>query len=160
VVFSDTNGKILDSEEYFSIGPKEEVYLAPGQKVTFSLKYWEPEGLWLYIGMKAPFGSGAKLNVGNTPYTIGNATDCYYDVTKSYASLTQVNEGGETYYVVTYTFEVPAAASEVPADATKVVSLTNIKVVGNHEFTLVYDQNEDTEVDGDENNEFNEEVYE
>jgi hypothetical protein len=91
--------------------------------------------------------------VGNTPYTIGNATDCYYDVTKSYASRTQVNEDGDSYYVVTYTFEVPAAAREV-------VSLTNIKVVGNHEFTLVYDQNEDTEVDGDENNEFNEEVYE
>ena len=132
VVQTDTNDEIIYASDYVSIGPKEEVYLKPGQKVRFSLKYWQPEGLSLYIGMKAPFGNGALVNVGNTPYSIGNATDCYRDVTKSYASqeLIDPKDGSQPYYVITYTFEVPETASEV-------VALTNIKVVGSHEFTIL-----------------------
>ena len=172
VVLTDINGQITTAEEYTSIGPKEEVYLAPGQKVTFSLKYWEPEGLKLYAGMKAPFGSG-KLNVGHDVYELKNAADCYYDVTDNSASLVvkyeqlcngngqplfndpngqevyMTEDGGfyysennpvpedteltpkddlsQPYFVVTYTFEA----------TDKIVSLTNIKVVGSHEFTIV-----------------------
>lgn len=131
-MLTDVNGDIVYASEYVSIGPKEEVYLKPGQKVRFSLKYWQPEGLSLYIGMKAPFGNGALVKVGKTPYSIGNATDCYRDVTKSYASqeLIVPKDGSQSYYVITYTFEVPA-------NATEVVSLTNIKVVGSHEFTIL-----------------------
>ncbi len=177
VVLTDINGQITTAEEYTSIGPKEEVYLAPGQKVTFSLKYWEPEGLKLYAGMKAPFGSG-KLNVGHDVYELKNAADCYYDVTDNSASLVVkyeqlyngagqplfndpenkevylTEDGGfyysenntpvpedteltpkddlsQPYFVVTYTFEA----------TDKIVSLTNIKVVGSHEFTIVEDTN-------------------
>ena len=172
VVLTDINGDIVYASEYVSIGPKEEVYLKPGQKVTFSLKYWEPEGLKLYAGMKAPFGSG-KLNVGHDVYELKNAADCYYDVTDNSASLVEkyeqlrngngqplfndpngkevymTEDGGfyysennpvpedtkltpkydptQPYFVVTYTFEA----------TDKIVSLTNIKVVGSHEFTII-----------------------
>ena len=172
VVLTDVNGDIVYASEYVSIGPKEEVYLKPGQKVTFSLKYWEPEGLKLYAGMKAPFGSG-KLNVGHDVYELKNAADCYYDVTDNSASLVEkyeqlrngngqplfndpngkevymTEDGGfyysennpvpkdtkltpkydlsQPYFVVTYTFEA----------TDKIVSLTNIKVVGSHEFTII-----------------------
>ena len=173
VVLTDINGEITTAEDYTSIGPKEEVYLAPGQKVTFSLKYWEPEGLKLYAGMKAPFGSG-KLNVGHDVYELKNAADCYYDVTDNSADLVTLyeqmcNDNGQLlfndpedkevylaedenyyysenntlvpkgtkltpkddpdqpYFVVTYTFEA----------TDKIVSLTNIKVVGSHEFTII-----------------------
>lgn len=180
VVMTDIDDKIITAEDYTSIGPKEEVYLTPGQKVSFSLKYWKTEGLNLYIGMKAPFGN-AKLKVGQSSYTLLNASDCYYDVTTNYSSLIIEEEQGETaegyllyedaagevyyradngmyydydtdvaytgteelsehmvsYYVVTYTFE----ATE------KIVSLTNIKVVGNYEFTIVEDV--DINIDGD-----------
>lgn len=138
VVLTDTNDEIIYASQYVSIGPKEEVYLKPGQKVRFSLKYWEPEGLSLYIGMKAPFGNGATVKVGNTPYSIGNATDCYRDVTKSYASqeLIDPKDGSQPYYVITYTFEVPETPG-APETASKVVALTNIKVVGSHEFTIL-----------------------
>ena len=175
VVMTDINGEIVTAEVYTSIGPKEEVYLAPGQTVTFSLKYWQPEGLKLYMGMKAPFGS-AQVNIGHKSYTLNNAPDCYYDVAANYASLVTETEQATTdegyylftdasgnviiekydeetdsflyyyengnqanvtlddltelmteYYVVTYTF----TASD------SIVSLTNIKVVGSYEFTII-----------------------
>ena len=183
-VLTDINGKVVYASDYISIGPKEEVYLSKdpnasnGQKVSFSLKYWEPEGLKLYMGMKAPFGT-AKVNVGHETYELKNAPDCYYDVTNNYESLkteteqatddggnllflddndnfiVQIvsNDGTATYYyddyetvfddveqlrplkiqyhVVTYTFEA----------AENIVSLTNIKVVGQHEFSIVEDTN-------------------
>ena len=139
VVLTDTNGAIVKASDYKSIGPKEEVYLAPGQKVSFSLKFWEPEGLKLYMGMKAPFGN-AKVHVGHDTYELKNAPDCYYDVTDNYESLViETDEDGYEYYVVTYTFEA----------AESIVSLTNIKVVGQYEFTIVEDFDEN--VDGDSN---------
>ena len=181
-VLTDINGEIVLASDYISIGPKEEVYLSKdpnasnGQKVSFSLKYWEPEGLKLYMGMKAPFGT-AKVHVGHDTYELNNAPDCYYDVTNNYESLLTeteqatdaegnllflddndnfiaqiVSEDGSVtyyyddyenefididqlrplmiqYYVVTYTFEA----------AESIVSLTNIKVVGQYEFTIVED---------------------
>ena len=136
-VLTDINGEIVLASDYISIGPKEEVYLSKdpnasnGQKVSFSLKYWKPEGLKLYMGMKAPFGT-AKVHVGHDTYELKNAPDCYYDVTDNYESLvTETDEDGYEYYVVTYTFEA----------AESIVSLTNIKVVGQHEFSIVEDTN-------------------
>ena len=136
-VLTDINGEVVYASDYISIGPKEEVYLSKdpnasnGQKVSFSLKYWEPEGLKLYMGMKAPFGT-AKVHVGHDTYELKNAPDCYYDVTDNYESLvTETDEDGYEYYVVTYTFEA----------AESIVSLTNIKVVGQHEFSIVEDTN-------------------
>ena len=136
-VLTDINGEIVLASDYISIGPKEEVYLSKdpnasnGQKVSFSLKFWEPEGLKLYMGMKAPFGT-AKVHVGHDTYELKNAPDCYYDVTDNYESLvTETDEDGNEYYVVTYTFEA----------AESIVSLTNIKVVGQYEFSIVEDTN-------------------
>lgn len=201
VVLTDTVGNIVKASEYESIGPKEEVYLAASyapaegekdadisaQKVSFSLMYWQPEGLKLYMGMKAPFGH-AYVNVGSETYELENATDCYYDVTNDYESLIEeevqltTKEGWNVYtdqngntvyeqydpktdtttffdenrqkievddlvayyeqltevmttcYIVTYSFE----AAQVN-DINSVVSLTNIKVVGSHEFTIIRD---------------------
>lgn len=143
VVLTDTNDEITTAEEYTSIGPKEEVYLEKGQSVSFSLKYWETDGLMLYMGMKAPFGS-ATVQVGQTTYNLENATDCYYDITKNYSSLiTKYEEADDgtmqPYYVATFTFTA----------TDKIVSLTNIKVTGNYEFTIV--DNPNFEIDGDEN---------
>ena len=191
VMLTDTNGVLLDTEEYVMFGPKEEVYLSgdwakyddegnmirKGQTVTFSLKYWQPQGLYLYMGMKAPFGN-ASINVGGKAYELCNAADCYYDVTNDYASLivgteqktdnmgnklfydanetvyakienedsyyfcdkdgnpVEVNEDElnpvmEEFYVVTYTFTATDS----------LVALTNIKVVGSHEFVIIKENN-------------------
>lgn len=122
VLFTDTNGKLTSAEEYKSNGPKEEVYLNNGQSVTFSLKNWDANTNKIYLGMKAPTGSGAVSINGNT-LNINNATDCYYDIS-GYANITTDADG-----VKTATFEVKATSS--------LISVTNIKVTGNAKFTIV-----------------------
>lgn len=145
-VMTDINGEVVYASEYVSIGPKNEVYLMPGQSVSFAIKYWHTDGYRMHMGMKAPFGTGT-VQVGQTTYELKNATDCYYDITGLQTSVvTQKDEDGNSYYVATYTFTA----------TDKIVSLTNIKVVGNYEFTLIENiqggNNEggDVDVDGPE----------
>ncbi len=126
VLFTDTNGKITSAEEYKSNGPKEEVYLNNGQSVTFSLKNWDANTNKIYLGIKAPVGSGTVSINGNT-LNINNATDCYYDIS-GYANITTDEDG-----VKTATFEVKATSS--------LISVTNIKVTGNAEFIIVNSPN-------------------
>lgn len=137
VLFTDTNGEITSAEEYKSNGPKEEVYLnkadgEDGQSVTFSLAGWDANTNKIYLGIKAPMGSGTVSINGNT-LNINNATDCYYDIS-SYATITTDADG-----VKTATFEIKATSS--------LISVTNIKVTGNAEFTIVEGKNVDASGD-------------
>ena len=126
VVMTDTDGAIVLAEDYANIGPKEEVYLMPGQSISFSIKHWHKDGYMLNLGMKAPFGD-AVAQVGKTTYDLENTVDCYYDITSNYSSLTTVTENGETFFVATYTI---TAKDEI-------VALTNLKVAGEYQFELV-----------------------
>ena len=138
VVLTDTNGEIVTAEEYTSIGPKEEVYLMPGQSVSFSIKYWHRDGYLLHLGMKAPFGT-AGVQIGQNTFNLENATDCYYNITGMQVSVvTETDEDGNTYYVATYTITA----------TDRIVALTNLKVTGYYEFML--NENFDVEVDGSE----------
>lgn len=130
VVFTDTNGEIQSAEEYKSNGPKEEVYLNNGQSVTFSLYNWDPNTNKIYLGIKAPLGSGSVSINGNT-LNINNAADCYYDIS-NYANITTDEDG-----VKIATFKIEATSS--------LISVTNIKVTGNAQFTIV--QQDDIEAD-------------
>lgn len=137
-VMTDVDGAIVYASDYISIGPKEEVYLLPGQSVSFSIKYWHQDGYRMHMGMKAPFGS-ATVQVGQTTFDLKNAADCYYDITgMHYSVVTEKDENGNSYFVATYTFTA----------TDKIVSLTNIKLTGNYEFVLV--ENDDIEIDGGE----------
>lgn len=137
VLFTDTNGEITSAEEYKSNGPKEEVYLNNGQSVTFSLNDWDANTNKIYLGVKAPVGSGTVSINGNT-LKINNATDCYYDIS-GYANITTDEEG-----VKTATFEVKATSS--------LISVTNIKVTGNAEFTIVSNEDINGDIDVDTEN--------
>ena len=129
VVLTDTNGEVKTAEEYTSIGPKEEVYLLPGQSVSFAIKYWHKDGYLLHLGMKAPFGT-ASAQVGQTTFDLKNATDCYYNITGMQSRIvTETAEDGSSYYVATYTISATDS----------IVSLTNLKVTGNYEFVLIED---------------------
>lgn len=134
VLFTDINGAMNTAEEYESIGPKEEVYLNNGQSVTFSLYDWDPNTNKLYLGMKAPTGS-ATVTVGTTEMTLSNAADCYYDITNC-AAVTADDEG-----IKTATFTIKSGSGSL-------VSVTNIKVTGNFEFTII--EKTDTDVNGGE----------
>ena len=74
VTFTDTDGTVTTAEEYRSIAPKEEVYLLPGQSVSFAIKGWTPDGWLLHLGMKSPTGSG-KLQVGQVE-RLSNTAHC------------------------------------------------------------------------------------
>ena len=132
VLFTDTNGRITSAEVYKSNGPKEEVYLDEGQSVTFSLYDWDANTNKIYLGIKAPAGSGTVSINGNT-LNINNAVDCYYDIS-SYANITTDESG-----VKIATFEVKATSA--------LISVTNIKVAGNAKFTII--PGEDVVVGGD-----------
>ena len=102
VVFTDVEGAVNNVEDYITIGPKEEVYLLPGQSVTFAVEYWHQDGYLMHLGMKAPFGTGTA-QVGNNTFNLENATDCYYNITAMHTGVLtkyeQLVEKGMLVYV-------------------------------------------------------------
>ena len=132
VVFTDTNGKVETASEYQSNGPKEEVYLHDGQSVTFSLANWNPDDNKIYLGIKAPVGSGT-VEINGRSLNIQNSTDCYYDIS-DYRDITEVNG----MFVVTY---------KITAGNNSLISVTNIKVTGDPDFVIV--TGDDVDAGGD-----------
>lgn len=132
VVFTDSNGAIASADEYRSNGPKEEVYLDNGQSVTFSLYNWDPNTNKIYLGIKAPLGSGSVSINGNT-LNINNAADYYYEI--SNAAISQV-EDDDGNLINIATFEIEATDG--------LISVTNIKVTGNAEFVIYNPQGNET----------------
>lgn len=128
VVFTDSNNAITSASEYKSDGPKEEVYLAKGQSVSFSLANWDADTNHLYLGIKAPMGAGT-VQLGDKSVAVNNTVDCYYDVAK-HAKISKV--GSETVATLTITN---------PSD--KIISLTNIKVTGTPNFVIIPEKNAD-----------------
>ncbi len=121
VLFTDSNGQILSADEYISNGPKEEVYLATGQSIKFSLENWDVNSSYrIWVGIKAPMGSG-QVDIGGRPVSISNTTDCFYEIT-SYG--TQDNE----QKTITFTIENTGE---------NVISLTNVKLSGDAKFTVI-----------------------
>lgn len=125
VLFTDSNGEMVSASEYESNGPKEEVYLNNGQSVTFSLKNWDTNSNKIYLGIKAPLGNGT-VSINNNTMNLGNAADCYYDIS-GYAEITEgTDENGKAIKIAT--FKITSTNS--------LISVTNIKVTGNAEFVI------------------------
>ena len=129
VVFTDSNGKITKASEYKSDGPKEEVYLAQGQSVSFSLTGWNANKNHLYLGIKAPMGVGT-VQLGNKSVAVNNTVDCYYDVAK-HATISEVD--GKKVATLTIT-----------NNSNSIISLTNIKVTGTPNFVIIPKKNIDS----------------
>lgn len=128
VVFTDTDEKVKDASTYQSNGPKEEVYLAKGQSVSFSLAKWDADTNHLYLGIKAPMGAGT-VQLGNKSVAVNNTVDCYYDVAK-HATISEVNG-------------VKVATLTITNPSDKIISLTNIKVTGTPDFVIIPVKNAD-----------------
>lgn len=122
VLFTDTNGEIVDAEEYASNGPKEEVYLYSGQSVTFTLKNWDPNTNRLFLGMKSPTGKAGQVTIDSQVISVSNTADCYYEI----SNYGQIKTDGDTK---TVTFTITAGEGTL-------ISLTNLKVTGNPEFVI------------------------
>lgn len=121
----EMGGDIMDLETYMDLGPNEEVYLYGGwYTVSFSLVNWDSQRYDLYLGMKSPAETPAKVMVGEKEYTVNNSTDCYYDISDQV--VVERNPDGTLVGKVTIT------------GVKDLVSLTNIKVTGDYEFNLGY----------------------
>ena len=133
VVFTDSNGAITSASEYKSNGPKEEVYLAKDQSVSFSLTDWNANENHLYLGIKAPMGAGTvQLGDDDNSVAVNNTVDCYYDVAK-HAKISEVN--GKKVATLTIT-----------NNSNSIISLTNIKVTGTPNFVIIPEKNADNVV--------------
>lgn len=134
VTFTDTNGEMTTAAEYSSIGPKNETYLNDGQSISFSLAKWNSNAGKVYLGIKAPTGSG-QVRIGTTTLDINNTVDSYYDI----STLGTVREVDGEQVV---TFNITAVPGSL-------ISVTNIKVTGIADFVIVAEDNIDVGEDGD-----------
>ena len=78
--------------DYKNYGPNNEVYLANGQAITFTV----PENAKIasiQIGAKAPDGSAAKMNVNGADTDILSATEMYYEIGTEGRNFTIANNG-------------------------------------------------------------------
>ena len=131
VVFTDSNDTITKASEYKSDGPKEEVYLAQGQSVSFSLAKWDANTNHLYLGIKAPMGAGT-VKLGDKSVAVNNTVDCYYDVANLVTISEKKDDEGNSHKVATLTITNPSDS---------IISLTNIKVTGTPDFVIIPEKN-------------------
>lgn len=91
-VFID-GGANANIQTYANYGPNNEVYLANGQAITFTI----PENTniaSIQIGAKAPNGNAAEMDVNGTKTAIPSATEMYYQIaTQGNQSFTVTNTG-------------------------------------------------------------------
>lgn len=95
-----TNDKLLfiDGAEkaeiatYANYGPNNEVYLANGQAITFTVPK-NAKIASIQIGAKAPNGSAAKMVVNGTETNITSATEMYYEIGTEGRNFTIANNG-------------------------------------------------------------------
>ena len=128
VVFTDTNKEVKYASTYQSNGPKEEVYLAKGQSVSFSLTDWNANKNHLYLGIKAPMGAGTVQLGGDEPVAVNNTVDCYYDAAQLVTISQKKDTDGTIHKVATLTITNPSDS---------IISLTNIKVTGTPNFVII-----------------------
>ena len=91
-VFID-GGATANIQTYANYGPNNEVYLANGQAISFTI----PENTniaSIQIGAKAPNGNAAEMDVNGTKTAIPSATEMYYQIaTQGNQSFTVTNTG-------------------------------------------------------------------
>lgn len=81
----DIGVKVGDKEKFEKLGPKNEVYLAPGQAVAFEIENYNPKTMNVFAGLKAL--SGTAVNSTRTygdgnikEETIKSSNDLYYQI--------------------------------------------------------------------------------
>lgn len=87
---------------YVEYGPKNEVYLGPGQSIAFRVS--TGSNLHYYLGLKGPAGATqAEVTNGNGKSEIGicGSCDMYYEVTPSADGIVMVKNNGENLLSIT-----------------------------------------------------------
>lgn len=81
-----------DITAYKNYGPNNEVYLANGQAIVFTVP-GDDNIASIQIGAKAPSGTAATMVVGEDVQKISTATEMYYEIGASGGSFTITNTG-------------------------------------------------------------------
>ena len=81
-----------DITAYKNYGPNNEVYLAKGQAIVFTVP-GDDNIASIQIGAKAPSGKAATMVVGEDVQEISTATEMYYEIGASGGSFTITNTG-------------------------------------------------------------------
>lgn len=87
---------------YVEYGPKNEVYLAPGQAIAFRVS--TGSNLHYYLGLKGPDGATqaeATSGTGKMQIEICGSCDMYYEVTPSADGIVMVKNTGENLLSIT-----------------------------------------------------------
>lgn len=145
IIFIDGNGaldgtaKVADYQNY---GPNNELYLAPGQAVSFVLGKDIPAATLekiaaVSLGMKSVGGSAevkiynaraVNASLANTAETVvGTATDMYYDISEMIGKTVVIYNSGEkddailslTNIKITYKTQPKEAAIQAPVEVNK-----------------------------------------
>ena len=134
-VFVDGKAETVESSEYQSDGPNNEVYLASGQAIVFALQTvgkTKPAGV--YVSMKSPTGE-VKVRYGNADEIVNESTglkyeernmvttsDMYYEIPENVLSWEQQADGTWKTKVA-----VQIANTSIPGQG-QILALTNLKV--------------------------------
>ncbi|MBQ6851039.1 MAG: bacterial Ig-like domain-containing protein [Oscillospiraceae bacterium] len=113
-IFIDCNDATTSIADYVSYGPNNELYLAPGQAIAFSVDTANVADVQL--GIKVANGNSVKYEINGDSFTVDTTTDMYYSILK-YA------EDG----VITIKNVSESATSGEETIVSPILSLTNIK---------------------------------
>lgn len=86
-------------DTYKDLGPMNEVYLAPGQKVAFEIT--TPYQGKALLGVKAPNGQASAVSVNGTETAIKTATDMYYEITPTDEGYVVIKNTGNALIAIT-----------------------------------------------------------
>ena len=131
-VFVDGNGTLTDIEDYEAYGPKNEVYLAPGQAISFNLETTSediPDKLQLSAKLES--GSSTQMTIELAvpdqdrqwvsfrakTYTIETAYDLYYEFGEQCVWEAKKNEAGEVVYKTKFPIVIRNSSSSTTEGA-------------------------------------------
>lgn len=119
--------------DYKNYGPNNEVYLANGQAITFTV----PENAKIasiQIGAKAPNGSAAQMVVNSSEAKeIQSATEMYYEISKAGGSFTITNTGtgilSLTNLKITFTTSGQTVALSAPTAEEQTTAVKSVRAL-------------------------------
>ena len=131
-VFVDGNGALTDIKDYEAYGPKNEVYLAPGQAISFNLETTSkdlPDKLQLSAKLES--GSSTQMTIELAvpdqdqqwvsfrakTHPIKTAYDLYYEFGEQCVWEAQKNEAGEVVYKTKFPIVIRNSSSSTTEGA-------------------------------------------
>ena len=130
VAFFTDKGSGLAIAEYIKAGPKNEIYLDPGEAIGFEIVGYQnyPTGNKVMLGLSVQGDTSGQVTINNaaTPETISHTTDMYYRV---YPTAVENSANG-------------ALLIANPANSGVRIAITNLKVSGvpaNTDVSVSYD---------------------